>query len=227
MQSKEFTKAFSDFIKCLACKDEPVVFVLDDFHWCDSASLELIDSFFSHNNSERFLFLISYDNAELNKNSKLRSFIEKFAKLRRRFLNIELKPFDKSMSAELAEDLCAELRPSSVLISELHNRSEGKPLKFTELLKTFFLEEMYVTVDSLVYDIEALEASDLRILQTASIIGPEFSAEELNFCLGEVSSELNAEKRNDQIEAVLNNATAQKLLIKETGESKKYKFFSF
>jgi len=85
------TKTFSDFTKCLAEGDEPIIFILDDLHWADEESLELIDGFFSNSNSQKFYLILSMLNNEENMSPLLSKFILKFSKLKRRFNEIQLR----------------------------------------------------------------------------------------------------------------------------------------
>ena len=86
-----FAKAFSDFTRCLATDNQPVAFIFDDMHWADSKTINLIDKFFSHNNSQRFLLVVGYQSFRLMGSLKFKEFLEKFSKLRRRYIELELK----------------------------------------------------------------------------------------------------------------------------------------
>ena len=79
-----FAKLFSDFTRCLATDDQPVVFMFDDLHWADTKSLDLIDQFFSHNNAQRFYMIVTHRILPEFENLGVGKFIEKFRKLRRR-----------------------------------------------------------------------------------------------------------------------------------------------
>ena len=74
-------------------------------HWADSKTIELIDRFFSHNNSQRFLLVVGYQSFRLLASIKFKEFLTKFSKLRRRYTELELNSF----SNEEAEALCQHM----------------------------------------------------------------------------------------------------------------------
>ncbi len=198
-----FAKAFSDFTRCFAVDNNPVVFIFDDLHWADDQSLELIDQFFSHNNSQRFLMVVSHRAAELSPESRFARFMEKFAKLRRRFEEIDLLPFTRSDVESITQELLASREAlAPALIDYIQIRTQNNPLHVVELIRKLVASDhIYLRslsgqweydVDSIKRSIIVVDSIDLvlsrildfeeeerRILEVASAIGLFFQFEML------------------------------------------------
>ncbi|MCX6123389.1 MAG: serine/threonine-protein kinase, partial [Proteobacteria bacterium] len=85
-----FAKAFSDFVRCLAPENQPLVFLFDDLHWADDRTLELVDQFFSNANSLKFLLVLSYQSDCGTLSPRFLAFLAKFRQLKRRFSEVLL-----------------------------------------------------------------------------------------------------------------------------------------
>jgi serine/threonine protein kinase len=131
-----FAKAFSDFVRCLATDDQPLVFVFDDLHWADERSLELIDQFFSNANSLKFHFIFTFQKDRAKHSGRFQSFLEKFRQLKRRFSDMELNAFDRKDVDELSRVI---LRQSDGLppgaLEFVYQRSFGVPMLVVELVR--------------------------------------------------------------------------------------------
>jgi serine/threonine protein kinase len=162
-----FAKAFSDFTRCFAVDNNPVVFIFDDLHWADNQSLDLIDQFFSHNNSQRFLMVVSHRVSELDPQSKFGKFIEKFAKLRRRFEEIDLLPFTRSDVEEISRELLASKESiAPELIDYMQTRTGNNPLHVVELIRKLVASD-FIYLRSLSgkwdYDVENIKRSSIVV----------------------------------------------------------------
>jgi serine/threonine protein kinase len=197
-----FSKAFSDFTRCLAVDNNPVVFIFDDLQWADDKSLELIDRFFSHNNSMRFFLIVSTrvsDSRELQQ--KVKNFLSKFSKLRRRFDEVQLPELDRKDSEAVVSNLLnSKEKISPDLMDYIEERTRNIPLHVVELVRKLVssnLISLGAISKSWRYDVEAiihapivLESVDLvltriqqfdeqeiAVLQHAAAIGLVFQFE--------------------------------------------------
>ena len=121
-----------------------LVLMLDDLHWADTASLDLLCYIARHHAKARLLVLGSYREGEINRNPALERTVTEL--IRRRVLTtVAVNP----LSAEEIEALAAGYLggPISPLVSQLlHAQSEGNP---------FFAEELirgWLEVDALVQE---------------------------------------------------------------------------
>ncbi len=197
-----FAKAFSDFTRCLAIDNQPVVFIFDDLHWADEKSLELIDQFFSHNNSQRFFMIISHRTNDPSTSPRFKAFIEKFQKLRRRFEEILLEPFTLEAVKQITENmLAAPDHISDELVEFLHKTAQGNPMHLVELLRSIVARDLIyltssraegwtfnydaivktthnlVTVDLALSRIQNFQDYDKSVLEIAATIGLSFQYE--------------------------------------------------
>lgn len=137
-----FAKAFSDFTRCLAVDNQPVVFIFDDMQWADDKSLELIDQFFSHNNSQRFFMVIGYRPLGSLDTESFKQFLLKFRKLRRRFQEIQVENFDSNTIRMLVGNMMGSNESvNSELVEYLFEKTNGNPMYLVELLRSLVAEE--------------------------------------------------------------------------------------
>jgi DNA-binding CsgD family transcriptional regulator len=110
----------------------PVVLVLEDLHWADRASRDLIAFLARTLRSGRVLLLASYRSDELHRRHPLRPLLGELVRLPG-VERIELAPFSR---AELAEQLeaIAGLPLAADQLGRIYERSEGNPFYAEELL---------------------------------------------------------------------------------------------
>ena len=199
----EFAKAFSDFTRCLTSENQPIVFIFDDMHWADQKSIELVDKFFSHNNSQRFYLIIGFRPEEIQGNIEFDKFLRKFEKLRRRYSKVELTGLDHYSVEELTmQMLNTEKRLDFNFIDYLADKTRGNPLFLVELVRSLITKD-YLHFGRLSqkweYDLETIkhtnilldsidltlnraasyEGIDREVLEVASILGVSFNFEML------------------------------------------------
>lgn len=196
----DFAKAFSDFTRCLANESEPVVFFFDDMHWADDKSLDLIDRFLSYNNSQRFLLIISYRTVGVQQGRAFQNFLTKFAKLRRRYQEIDMGPLGDASIGELSRSILGlNKSPDKNFLQYLSDKTLGNPHYLLELHRSLVFQEMLSLDDQGRWRIELDEINrsdvisssidlqlnrlsempedDRRILEIAAIIGTQFTSD--------------------------------------------------
>lgn len=108
------SKTFTDFTRCLISFDQPIVFIFDDIDFADKNSLHIIDNFFSLNNSEQIYIILScHDGSQSPIHDHVREFLDKIAKLRRRYQKISLQPLTLHQTSKL---VCRLLKVKSPVI---------------------------------------------------------------------------------------------------------------
>lgn len=201
LQFQTFAAAFSDFTRCLALDNQPIVFILDDLHWADEKSLALVDQFFSHNNLQRFYLVASYRPSALKVSQRLTDFVNKFKRLKRRYIEIDLGTLQDDQISELAANMLNSTHSIAPdLITFLRARTSGNPMYLVELIRTLVAQERINynstlgvweydinqlknerikldSVDLTVNRIQTYTEEDRSVLEVASIIGMTFQYE--------------------------------------------------
>ena len=196
----DFAKAFSDFTRCLVNETETMAFFFDDMNWADDKSLELIDRFMSYNNSHRFLLIVSHRTAGVQHGQAFRNFLTKFAKLRRRYQEIDMGPLSEPSVAELSRSILGLAKcPDKMFVGFLSQKTVGNPLYLLELHRSLVFQDMLSldeqgrwriefkeinrsevtsnSIDLLLNRFSEMDHADRRVLEVAAIIGIQFSAE--------------------------------------------------
>lgn len=125
-------EAVGAFLAALAAP-APLLLVLDDLHWADTASLDLLCHVVRHEAGARLLVLGAYREGEVERNPALERALAELARLRV-LATVTLAPLSGSEVAALA----ATALGSAVDAAAgrlLHARSEGNPFFAEELLR--------------------------------------------------------------------------------------------
>jgi DNA-binding CsgD family transcriptional regulator/tetratricopeptide (TPR) repeat protein len=111
--------------------DRPLVLVLEDLHWSDRSTRDLLAFLVRNLRAERIVLVATYRADELYRGHPLRPFLAELDR-GRRTSRIDLRPFNR---AELAEHLEGILgaRPQRALVESVFERSQGN---------AFFAEEL-------------------------------------------------------------------------------------
>lgn len=112
-------------------REQPTVAFLDDLHWADAATVEMLPSLATMTADSPLLFVAAYRSDELPRGHPVRGLR---VELRRagRFNEIVLEPLDVRGTAELTAHVL-RLPPGRSLVAAIHDRTEGIP---------FFVEEL-------------------------------------------------------------------------------------
>lgn len=193
----QLKREFRAFLGALS-EQQPVLLFIDDLHWCDESTVDLISYLGQHAERARLLILGTYrpiDSATGN---------QPFEHLRRDFVargwarDVALPFLSRDEIATYLEQQFPAHRFPSSFAELLHVRTEGSPL-FVHGLVRFLRERAYITEEnegwvmaedpsslgrelpeSITNLIEAtlsqLTAEDRQLLQTASVQGVEFDA---------------------------------------------------
>ena len=178
-----------------AAADQPVVLILDDLHWADAASLDLLCHLFCHRGLHRVLCVGASREAEAEGNAALGRTLDRLNH-DRLLTSLRLSPLSAEHIAALACDRLGGMVGGS-LPDALHRHSEGNPFFAEELLQCWHEGGGIASRDG-VWDLTAAFApgnipagiagavhqrlvrfaSDVvRRLQIASLIGRSFEPE--------------------------------------------------
>ncbi len=202
--------AVADFLIRVS-EDTPLVIAIEDLHWVDKSSQQVIDRLVSSVLNARILLLLLFRP----------EYTHGWAG-HARYSEINLTRLDTGASAALVQSILGESRVATELKDLIRNRAQGNPL-FTEELTHNLLENGSITKQSGQYvlaghavsmpsllDVQAtiasrmdhLEQSLKQTLQMASVVGPDFASRILQSIAGmqeELDSHLKHLQRMDFI----------------------------
>jgi predicted ATPase len=142
----------------------PVVLVVEDLHWADGSTRDLLRYFVRAAVGERLALIATYRTDDLHRAHPLRPYL---VELRRdpRVQRIDLEPFSR---AEFADHVAAILGtlPSPGSLDRLYERSEGNAFFTEELLTTAGSGELPVSLrDTMAVHLERLPPASQRVVR--------------------------------------------------------------
>ena len=156
----------------------PLVLVLEDLHWADRSTLELLDYLVRRLRAGRTLLVATFRNDELHRRHPLAPVLAEFARSRRT-TRLDLPPLSDADVGALVREIRGADAPSS-LVSGIVERSEGNPFLAEELLALGAGRgaPLPVTlVETLLARIERLSDAAGEIARITAVAGRPVSAE--------------------------------------------------
>jgi predicted ATPase/DNA-binding winged helix-turn-helix (wHTH) protein len=197
VKHERMLKEICDAIEAMA-DEKTVVLVLEDLHWADLSTLDLISALARRRSAAKLLLLSSYRPADVNTGQHPLKRLKQDLDAHKLCTEAALRPLDK---AAVSEYLARELKqptPPKGLPSFVHQHSEGNPLFMIAMIEHLIaqgfirheggswqlkseLAEIEMGVPTVLSEmiemqIEGLDAEDQRLLEAASLIGVIFPA---------------------------------------------------
>ncbi|PVX23276.1 MAG: hypothetical protein CW691_11090 [Candidatus Bathyarchaeum sp.] len=175
---------------------KPLILVLEDMHWADSASLALLHYISRAIINEKILVLVTFRSEELGRDieGRLHPLVETVNLLGREGLysEIQLSNLDQNGIREIAESMLGG-KANQKLVEKLAKESQGNPLFIVEFLRMLSEhgnlirknDQLQLSGEKLgmpskvkeviMRRIETLRPDQRRVLDVASVIGEKFS----------------------------------------------------
>lgn len=167
----------------------PFVVMLDDLHWADQSTLDLILFLSRRIRGTRMVLVAAYRSDELHRRHPLRPVI---AELTRGFARerIELGPLDRKAVGEQIAALRDE--PDASLVQAIAERADGNPFLVEELVA---LEPEQSALpqtlrDVLLARLGTLDTADRQVLGASAVLGSAFDVEILGEVVGRSAEEV-------------------------------------
>ena len=151
-------------------KESPVLLAIEDIHWADRSTRDLLAFLARSLRSDRLLIIATYRIDELHRRHPLRGLLAELARLPR----IDRLDLGRLSHDEVAEQLAGILGsvPSADLVRRIHRRSEGNPFFAEELLAADADGALPDTLrDALLLRIEALPEASRHLLRFLAAAG--------------------------------------------------------
>lgn len=168
------------------------IIVLEDIHWSDQTSQELIRYLARALGSARVLLLATYRSDELHRRHPLTSLLAYLTR-ERLYAEIRLDPLERDELAEMVEESLGYAVPAR-FVDELYSRSEGNPFFVEEILKSLLENDQLDALiaranegktidhlaipasikDSVLSRTAGLEPDTSEVLRYAAVVGRRF-----------------------------------------------------
>jgi adenylate cyclase len=193
-------KGVTQTIKDMAKKD-PVILFLDDLHWADTASIQLLEYIINRTKDDRVLFVVAYRSEEIWDSSSGDKAMEVLKRVKedKHLIEISVKPLDRASTKQMAQYFLRIQQIPDWFATKVHKETEGNPYFIEEVLKGL-VEQGLIRLGDLA-SVEALDVGGIgipsslsdavqarvqslgpdmvKIAQTASVIGDEFASDTL------------------------------------------------
>jgi class 3 adenylate cyclase len=170
----------------LIAREHGLLLVLEDIHWADSATRELLDHLCRRLTSMRSVLLLTYRSDELDRRHPLAPLLQNWRRSSHADL-INLRPLNRKEIAEMISAMLDNRRPDPDLTELMYARSEGNPFVLEEMLKEVVDRgELHSAVkshqlripdtvrDTILLRFARLEPAEAEVLQAAALLGRTF-----------------------------------------------------
>ena len=161
-----FKLVFRNFIRVFCQPEHPLVIFLDDLQWVDPASLALIDTILTDEDSHHLLLIGAYRDNEVDASHPLTAALNALASEERvQVSNLALDPLTQNHVTELLHDtLQGDREDLNRLQRLLLDKTAGNPFFLKQLLTTLYGKGSLTfdySVNAWIWDIEELEAMNI------------------------------------------------------------------
>ncbi|HVV10179.1 helix-turn-helix transcriptional regulator [Amycolatopsis sp.] len=186
----------------------PVLLVLEDLHWADGSTRNLLSFLVSRMRAQRLFVVASYREEDVYRRHPLRGMLVELVRLPT-VTQVELHPLKQADARAFVEAL-AEGPLSADVLADVVERSEGNPFFAEELLASCAETENMPAglAEVLLARLERLSADARRVLRVISVAGESVS----HAALAEVSG-----LGEDELDEALREAVQHHVLVVEKG----------
>jgi DNA-binding NarL/FixJ family response regulator len=175
--------------------DRPLMFVIEDLHWADRSTLDLVALLVRALRDSPVLVVASFRTDELHRSHPLRPLVSGWERVRS-VHRVELERFGRDDVGRLLEAILGE-PPSARLVGQIHERSEGNAFLVEELLAAVQsgadLDQLPPSLrEVLLARVEGLTPDAQQLLRIAAAGGPSVSDGLLAAVAGLGEAELDA-----------------------------------
>lgn len=227
-------------------EDEPVIVVLDDLHWGDAASVELLIHLFRLTNRDPVLFLCAF--RPYRQSPGWRAKLEAETEYPHRYSEVVLAPLTEEESSELVSSLLEIADLPEKIRRVILRKAEGNPFFVEEVIRALMEDQIVVRSEDgarwvavkpaeeivipdslqalLVARIDRLAAEVRGTLQYAAVIGRSFYAKVLELAAemeDELDDHLNILQRVELIQEVARRPEVEYVFRHELTRDAAYK----
>ncbi|MCK4782509.1 MAG: AAA family ATPase, partial [Desulfobacteraceae bacterium] len=170
----------------------PLVIVIEDLHWVDTSSLELMVSLFRLAETQKILFINVFRPGYTETGERIVEALKEWLPVY--YVEIELEPLDERTSEELITKMLNVRGPHHAVIYQIVQRASGNPFFIEEIVRSFIDEGALIVKDGafevtekittmaiphtindvLMARIDRLEEETRSLVKLASVMGRNF-----------------------------------------------------
>ncbi len=181
-KKKKISSAAADFYDsiCSFADKKPVALHIDDMHWCDAQSVELLSLFAENIKNLPIVIAISYRKSELMRHgSPLLSFLDQFSETEA-VEKLQLKEYSQNQISSMARFLLKDYKPDERFEKWLLENTYGVPGVVAEYLKYFLQNPPFDEEGRLKEDFDKADYLPASVHTAFSKIVSKLSEEERN-----------------------------------------------
>jgi class 3 adenylate cyclase/tetratricopeptide (TPR) repeat protein len=218
-----------------AARSQPLVLAIDDVHWADEATLELVPYLARKLRSARVLVVAAYRTDELHRTHPLNHVLAELSR-GRLVDDITLRPLTEDETAALISGALGLGRaPTSAFRRAIHERCEGSPFFVEEVLRALVgrgdleyrdgawrrakeVADLVIPVsvrEAVQERLRALTPAALRTVQVAAVIGQRFDFDLLQKVSG---------REEAAVLEALRTAVDEQIIDEEPGKEEAFRF---
>jgi len=134
-----FNRVFADFVEIFAYADSPLTLFIDDLHWADTASLNLLEKLINNPNINYFLLITSYRDNELDETHPAYLMLDRLKSNNNPYNHIRLSPLNLTSTNQLIADvLKTKFNRTQELANIIHSKTEGNPFFLKLFIQTLY-----------------------------------------------------------------------------------------
>ena len=138
-----FNSALKTFFKTICHKHSPIALFLDDLQWADSASLNLIETILSDEDSNHLLIIGAYRENEISHAHPLNLTLNEISKTEKDIVRIQLQPLDlHSVNQLIASSLSLATQDTYTLAELSYEKTLGNPFFLTQFLYAIYEQKL-------------------------------------------------------------------------------------
>src|SRR5215207_5820942 len=187
-------------------RERPIVFVIEDLHWIDAASLTLLRFLMRALESSRVLTVLSYRTEDVTRGHPVRAFLSE-AERDRWVVRRDLGRLTRTQVRKLAKSLIVDEAPSESVFDTVFRRSDGVPFFVEELVGIDGCRDEGEVPDTLrellLARYERLSESAQELLRLVATGGVRISHALLSAVYGGTADELDTAARESVLAGVL------------------------
>jgi len=214
------------FLKSVG-RRQPLVLVLDDLHWADHPSLLLLEFVARELSNARLLIIGTYRDMELSRQHPLSKSLGELTR-ERMFQRVLLRGLDQEDVGRFIE-LASGISPPTGMVEAVHRQTEGNPLFVTEVVRLLVQEgeltqekagqrdSWSVRIPEGVREVigrrlDRLSERCNETLTVASVVGREFTLEQLSPLIVDSSADSGRAMTGDRLLDVLDEALSARVI---------------